>query len=201
MGRVRKNRQKRTPNKKGQWLGGVLVDAYAYIVFILILLLFFFLFKLDSSYRKFTIEQPKIQLASNQAMAAYLGTPVTVDDKEMTMADLIVLWDVDPYNYGDKLKEESAAFLSRIQVDDDVCSYININKIFSFRSDEENCEPAVELLQDPKQIVSGVISQQEKDAREKEFASISEQFKALLPSLDPNKPPIKLYLYSGLSRK
>jgi len=81
--------------KKAQ--ASALVDFYAYIAFALVILIFFFLFKFGvSDSKKFVIEDEKTNSDATTVLLNYLRTPVVVDGKEITVADLIVLWNAEP---------------------------------------------------------------------------------------------------------
>lgn len=128
MSRVKNKRRSRKQallkNKKG-FLAGFLVDIWVYIIFVVILLVFFLMFKLTFKDPKIqTINAGKAMYQSHYFASLYLNMLVEVDDKKMTMHDLIMLASEDR-GYKDVLEERSEEFL--VLMGDDKCNAIIVD--------------------------------------------------------------------------
>jgi len=104
--------------KKAQLqIPGAVVDIYAVIAFVLVMLIFILLFQIRGCTTRdrvsAEIQAKTIDIDSNLILLNYLRTPVIVDEKNIDIADLIIL---TLYNgsYETKLKEESERTLTPI---------------------------------------------------------------------------------------
>jgi len=89
------NLQKIFPKKKKAQFGFALIDFWAYVVFVVIILFFFILFSIkgcnvEKENNQF-IKSEFSDLDADLILQNYLRTTVEVNNKNMTIADLIVL--------------------------------------------------------------------------------------------------------------
>jgi len=103
-------------NKKAQLqIPGAIVDFYAIVAFVLVIMIFALLFFIRSCTSDNEINvaiQGRVQdIDSNIILLNYLRTPVTVDEKNMSITDLITLRLYDG-KYDAQLKSESEKILT-----------------------------------------------------------------------------------------
>jgi hypothetical protein len=96
-------------------LGGSFVDFWAYIVWVLVILVFVLLFAFqgctgDAAENK-KLEEAKSNLEPNIILMNYLRTPIIVQGKNMSIADLIVIR-INNRNYDQQLRQESEKILT-----------------------------------------------------------------------------------------
>ncbi|MFQ5474349.1 MAG: hypothetical protein ACE5DM_00800, partial [Candidatus Nanoarchaeia archaeon] len=86
---------------KKAFVGGAIVDFYAYLMFFLIIVLFYIIFKLTAEVHNERMAGSGDILAGNIYSSAYLKHPVYVEQDKLTvsMADLIRLADENPDRY------------------------------------------------------------------------------------------------------
>jgi hypothetical protein len=127
----------------------VYVDMFSIIAFILVTVIFFMLFSFGKGDVKEQINSASNIVSSNIVLLNYLRTPVVVDNINMTMSDLIVLWYYDKDKYDEifsKNTEDILNFASYEYVDDKVFmihSYkiliFDENKVMSIGEFEAKC--------------------------------------------------------------
>jgi len=98
-------------NKKGLWAANVYIDSISILAFVLLATLFFVLFSLQGKTTEVSIEGKADEVTSNILLLNYLRTPVEVNNKEMSMSELIALWYWDNDKYDELLKNESKTIL------------------------------------------------------------------------------------------
>jgi len=88
-------------NKKGFALGNPITLLGSFVVFGIVAFIFFIFFGLASktSVYKVGIDSDVIPSGADYILLSYLKLPVEVEGQEMTMADLISLWDSDKSKY------------------------------------------------------------------------------------------------------
>lgn len=103
-------------NKKA--LSEFILDIWSYIIFATAIFLFLMMFKLQS----LTAVQRELRgiadiPTSSSILITYLRTPVIVDGKEINVAELISLWQLDPNKYKSTLETASTDILNKLEYD------------------------------------------------------------------------------------
>jgi len=101
-------------NKKG-FITEVLADIYVFIVFLLIMLIFSILFYFGGEIMKTSIKGEYDNLDGNTILLNYLRTPVEVDGKETTIAELILI-SADSEEHKREFKTLTQDLLNRLNV-------------------------------------------------------------------------------------
>ena len=78
---------------KKAFIGGAIVDIWAYIIFLLVVLVFYIIFKISAASHEQALTGMKDLSYGNYLAGAYLRAPIDVAGTEMTMAELIALYD------------------------------------------------------------------------------------------------------------
>jgi hypothetical protein len=78
---------------KKAFVTDIIVDFWSYIVFVLVVIVFAVLFKLSSEAMLQALEGAKDVTYGNYLAQVYLRTPVIIGNTEMTMAELIAMYD------------------------------------------------------------------------------------------------------------
>jgi hypothetical protein len=126
---------------KKAFVGGAIVDFYAYLMFFLIIVLFYIIFKLTAEAHNERMSGSGDILAGNIYMKAYLSHPVHLDNDEMTvpMADLIRLADENPDRYEDIFEEKTEDFMDKT-FPNDLCFFFKIKgQDLEYESAESGC--------------------------------------------------------------
>ena len=92
------------------------LDIWSILVFIIVLFFFFVVFKIEAinAHDQQLIGAREIP-TSSLTLVNYLRTPATVDGKEITVGELIRLWNMQPDKYGDTLKKFSNDLLNNLE--------------------------------------------------------------------------------------
>ncbi len=100
--------------KKGA-IAPILLDFLSYMIFIVIIMIFYLLFTLLAQNMDNKIEGLQMQAKSNLVLINYLKTPVNVDGEEITIAELIRLWRIEPDKYATILETASVEILNKME--------------------------------------------------------------------------------------
>lgn len=97
-------------------LSEFILDIWSYIIFATTIFLFLMLFKLQS----LTAVQRELRgiadiSTSSSTLITYLRTPVVVDGKEINVAELIRLWQLDTNKYKSTLETTSTDILNQLE--------------------------------------------------------------------------------------
>ncbi len=103
-------------NKKA--LSEFILDIWSYIIFATAIFFFLILFKLQSV----TAVQRELRgiadiPTSSSTLISYLRTPVIVDGREINVAELISLWQLDQNKYKSTLETTSTDILNKLEYD------------------------------------------------------------------------------------
>ncbi len=102
-------------SKKAQLqVGFTPADFYIMLTWAGIILVFIVLFQIQGCQAEYKreIESASSEITSNTRLLNYLRTPITVEGKEMNLADLIVLWHADKAKYQAILEKEGKAIVN-----------------------------------------------------------------------------------------
>ncbi len=107
---------KKTGCKKKDWLvkpvgkkgfiADVIVDFWAYITFVLVIIVFAFLYKLVAKSSMERLSDFRGVTWSNHLASVYLRTPIEIGDTDLSMAELIALYDYNQTH--ERVKETKA---------------------------------------------------------------------------------------------
>ncbi|MBI4452424.1 hypothetical protein HY637_03270 [Candidatus Woesearchaeota archaeon] len=100
--------------KKGA-IAPILLDFLSYLAFIAVIAIFYLLFTFLTQETNNKIEALQIKTQSSLVLINYLKTPVNVEDKEITIAELIRLWHIDPAKYRFILETSSVEILNKME--------------------------------------------------------------------------------------
>lgn len=129
-------------NKKA--ISEFILDIWSYIVFIIALFFFFVVFKIEAiSAIERQLSGIKDVPTSSIALNNYLRTPVTVDGKQINIAELIRLWHLEPDKYKNILEKTSIDILNSIEYEYDNPRADNIvvrgfNVVVNSKKNEDN---------------------------------------------------------------
>ncbi|MBI2658665.1 hypothetical protein HYX05_01000 [Candidatus Woesearchaeota archaeon] len=108
------NNSKFFHNKKA--LSEFILDIWSYLVFATVIFFFLVLFKIQAvnSVQRELKGITDIPTSSSN-LVDYLRTPVTIDGGEINIAELIMLWQLDPAKYRAALETNSTHILNKLE--------------------------------------------------------------------------------------
>ena len=91
------------------------LDIWSYLVFIVAIFFFMGLFRYETATDQRQLEGIKESTIASSTLISYLRTPITLDGKNINIAELIRLWQSDPDKYKDVLEKNSAEILNSLE--------------------------------------------------------------------------------------
>ena len=100
--------------KKGA-VSSAISDFWAYVLFVFVIIIFYAFFTYQASGEKNKIESTHTKISNDLELLNYLRTPVTVENKEIDVAELLRLWSLEPDKYEDIFKKYSTDILNNFE--------------------------------------------------------------------------------------